>query len=291
MTLASARPQLLAIALSALFTGCALQPPAPVAAPVAEEPVAPAPAHPPAVLAYDAQQRAAAETAAREGRWADALWAWDIVLAISPQDSEAQRRRQVAQAQAQQAINERLALARAARARGQADQAGRHYLDVLAIAPGQLEAANALRAIERERARRQAVGGFARPLTPPDPTRSDAQARAAARRLDLEHASLLAGQGDVDAAIALLLPTPASQPADAASRKLLADLLVQRADRLASADPAAAIEALRQSLRWQPGHAEASARLQLLQAKARGAAEPAPRRPLSKPSSGPSSGR
>ena len=282
-----------AMSLVVLLGACAwqqpLQPtPSVVAAPqptVPDGPVA-------GVRAYEQRQRAAAGAAAREGRWGDAVWAWDIVLALSPQDADAQKGRQTALAQIQSQVAERLPQAKAARARGQVDLASRLYLEVLALAPGQLEAANALRAIERDRARRQAVGSFARAMVPPDAGRSETQGHAAAGRPDLEHASLLAGQGDVDAAIALLLPTPASRPVDAASRKLLAELLLKRADTLAASNPAAAIESVRQSLRWQPGNAPARTRLQQLLADApAGAKEPAPRRPISKPSSAPSSGR
>jgi len=288
----------MSLALPLLMAGCALRPPpGPAPAPPVALPALAVPEGPTvAVRAYEQVQHAAAEAAAREGRWADAAWAWEIVLAISPQHSEAQRGRQTAQARVQAALAERLPLARATRARGQVDEASRLYLEVLAIEPGQLEAANAMRLMERDRARRQAIGGFARALAPADPTRYNEQARAAARPLDLEHASLLAGQGDVDAAIALLLPTPASKPADPATRKLLADLLLQRADKLSESDRPAAITTLRRALRWQPHHAQARARLQALlvdtsAANAVAPKKPAPREPASKPFSGPSSGR
>ena len=281
-----------ALVLPLLFAGCAVRPP-PAPPVVAAAPAAPEGASS-AVPAYEQAQRFAAEAAARDGRWADAVWAWDIVLAIAPKDTAAHQRRQAAQAQVQALLAERLASAREARAGGQMDQASRLYLDALALSPGQLEAANALRAIERDRARRQAVGGFARPMVPPEAARSEAQRRTTSRQLDLEHASLLAGQGDIDAAIALLLPIPAKPPASQATRKLLAELLLQRADKLADSDREAAISDLRQSLRLQPQHTQARARLQSLLGQTPSAAAPkkaAPREPVSKPSSGPASGR
>ncbi len=286
---------LLPLALAVLLSACALRPTPhlpPAAAPLPTAPEGP----PAAVMAYLAEQRAIAAAAATEGRWVDAAWAWDIVLALSPQDETAQKGRAAALGHVQAQVTERLPLARTARARGQIDLASRLFLEILALAPGHLEAANALRTIERDRARRQAVGSFARALAPPDPTRSDAQARTSARRLDLEHASLLAGQGDIDAAIALLLPTPTSRPGDAASRKLLADLYLKRADKLAASDRPAAIEAVRQSLRWQPANAQARVRLNqwLGETPAATPASTAPaarQRALNRPSSAPSSGR
>jgi tetratricopeptide (TPR) repeat protein len=290
---------LLPLGLAALLGACAGRspPPSPPSPPATELLVAAAPLAVPdtataAILAFEQAQRAAAEAAALESRWADAAWAWDIVLALSPQDAAAQKGRQTALARAQALAAERLRLARAARTNGQIDVASRLYLEALALVPGQLEAANALRMIEHNRARRQAIGSVAGALVSPDATRSEAQARAAARRLDLEHASLLADQGDIDAAVALLLPTTTRRSGDASRRKLLAELLLKRADQLAASDPAAAIESLRQSLRWQPGLAGARARLQQLLADAQaGANAPGQRRPLSKPSSAPSSGR
>lgn len=287
------RGGLLGAGLPLLFTGCAVQQPAslPESPPAVAAPTpSAAPARP--VLALEAAQREAARAAAQAGRWADAAWAWDIVLVLAPQDAEAQDGRQRALAQAQAGVAQRLPLAKTARARGQVDLASRLYLEILALSPGHPEAANALRGIERERAKRQAVSGFARRLMLPDASRSGAQADAAARRLDLEHASLLADQGDIDAAIAVLLPTPSSQPGDAASRRLLAQLFFKRADQLADSDRAGAIASLRQVLRWQPRHAQARAQLQRWLAKP---AEPASRQTadqaVNTPSSTPSSGR
>jgi tetratricopeptide (TPR) repeat protein len=254
-----------------------------------------------AIELFEQNHRTAAEIAAAKGRWNEALWAWDVVLALKPDDADAQAGRRKAEASAQAAVVDRLPRAAQARSRGDLEQATRLYLEVLALRPGHAEAADALRTIERDRSRRQAVGPFARAMVPGSasaaknaPARS---ARAAGTRVDLEHASLLAGQGEIDAAIALLQPAPGAQRLDAAARALLADLYVKQADKLVASDKAAAIRALRQGLRTVPGHAAASSRLrQLLAADTAGSASgkstsTAKPTALSRPSAGPSSGR
>jgi hypothetical protein len=104
--------------------------------------------------AFERQQRAAAESAARQARWGDAIRAWDTVLALSPGDADASRQRAQAQEAIDAALPERLVRARAAHARGDINAAARAYLDVLALAPEHAGAADALRELEHERVRR-----------------------------------------------------------------------------------------------------------------------------------------
>lgn len=279
-----------ACGLSLLLTACAVKPPA-APPPQPAEPALPEPkaALAPALSAFEAQQRVLAIAAAREGRLREAAQAWDAVLALRPQDEEALAGRQAALAEAHTQVAERLAQARAARSRGQADLATRLYLEVLVLSPTHVEAANALRTIERERARRQAVGNFARAPQPAE-NRNKNAARNDARQQDLEHASLLARQGELDAAIALLMPTPGGRRADAAGRQLLAELLLQRAERNSASAPASAVADLQQSLRNRPGHAQTRARLQALQAR-QNAAAPASPPAVNRASSPPGSAR
>jgi hypothetical protein len=113
------------------------------------------------VAAFERQYREQAAQAAALARWADALWAWDVVLALKPDDAEATVQRERAQRAAQAAVAEREPRAREAQQRGDADTATRLWLEVLSLAPEHAAAADALRQIERQRARRQNVaGGF-----------------------------------------------------------------------------------------------------------------------------------
>lgn len=293
-------------ALLMVLAACSTPPgaPPPVAEPAPRpEPRSaeqPAPRRTPtAIDQFEQNHRTAADLAARKGRWSEAIWAWDVVLAIKPDDADALAGRRKAEAAAQAAAAERLPRAAQARSRGDFEQATRLYLEVLALRPGHTEAADALRAMEIDRSRRQAVGPFARAMVPGAATAPRAgQARpTTGSGIDLEHASLLAGQGEVDAAIALLQGANGTRRTDTQARAMLADLYVKQADRLAVSDRAAAINALRQSLRAVPGHPAATLKLRQLQAAGAtgnaGATPAASTKPtaLSRPSPGPSSGR
>lgn len=243
------------LALLALLAGCAGTPAPGGGAP---RPDARPPARPAAVVAYEARQRAEAEAAQQQGRLADALWAWDIVLALAPNDAAAAKRRAEVQALAEAGAAERVARARQAQQRGEHDAAVRLNLEALALLPGphptSSAAADSLREIERERTKRGNVVGFrAAQVLQRSP--------AAAERNELEHAALLAGQGDIDAAIVTLEPLVARRPADTAARNALADLLVRRAERQQPTDLPGAVAALERALQLVPGHRSASARL------------------------------
>lgn len=247
-------------AVLALLAGCAATPPA--GGPAAAKGDARAPARDPAITAFEARQRAAAESAFQQGRHADALWAWDTVLALAPQDAAAARRRADVAAAAEAAAQDRTQRARQAQQRGETDNATRLYLEAIAALPGGHplagNAADALREMERERTKRGNVVGFraAQALQPRSGT--------AAERNELEHATMLAGQGEVDAAIATLEPLVARRPPDSGARALLADLLVRRADRLQPQDVPGAIAALERALQLVPGHRAAAGRLRTL---------------------------
>lgn len=248
------------LASLALLTACAGAPPAAGTAPAKGE--ARAPARDPALTAFEARQRAAAESAFQQGRHADALWAWDTVLALAPQDAAAARRRAEVLAAAEAAAQDRTQRARQAQQRGEAETATRLYLEAIAALPGGHpaagSAADALRELERERTKRGNVVGFraAQVLQP--------RGGSATERNELEHATMLAGQGEVDAAIATLEPLVGRRPADSGARQALADLLVRRADRLQPQDVPGAIAALERALQLVPGHRAAAGRLRTL---------------------------
>jgi hypothetical protein len=142
------------------------------------------------------------------------------------------------------------------------------WLELLALQPDDAAAADALRQIERERSRRSQLGRFARPpqvaarrptdngATPPAAS-ADAQRAANSQR---EHATMLARQGDLDGAIALLRDGGwwRTQPAH---RTLLADLYVRKAEGLKSSQPEAARAAVEAALAVDARHPGALALL------------------------------
>ncbi len=115
------------------------------------------PAVDPALAAYEQRHRQAAKAASNEGRLADALWHWDIVLALHPQDEAAQRQRMQVQDRAQAQVQDRMNKAQQAQQQGNTDNAMRLYMEALAAQPTNRAAAEALRDLERQRTRRGQV--------------------------------------------------------------------------------------------------------------------------------------
>lgn len=280
---ATASLRLLLIAAMAVLTwGCADIAPAPAASPA---PVAAAPLPPDdpaanstaeALAAFERQQREAADAASRQGRWVDAIWAWDVVLVLRPRDAEAARRRAQAVDALNAALPERLARARAARSRGDLDAAARAYLDVLALAPDHAAAADALREIERERVRRYQLGQPSRAvMARRAPANAAGKGATVEERSEIEHASMLASQGDLKSAIGILQPLAGPRRGSTTLRALLADLYLLQAEQLVATDRAGAIAALERSLQADPNQQKAAQRLRQLRGAPGSAGAPA----------------
>jgi len=205
--------------------------------------------------AFEQHQREVARAAAEHGRWVEAIWAWDVVLALQPGDGAARSQREAAAAKAASIAADHQARARQARQRGDLDAAVKLYLEALAVMPNDAAAADALREIERSRTRRGSVSAMR--------TASPMRARAAATggdRNDLEHASLLAQQGEFESAIALLAPLTK----DPRARAQLADIYWRQALSLEARDHAGAVAALQHCLQLEPGHKLATEKLKAL---------------------------
>jgi tetratricopeptide (TPR) repeat protein len=259
--------------LIALLAGCASKGPGPAAEsgpPPAATPDKTAAQEPGTALpVFQQQHQAAAQAAEQRGQWTQALWHLDVLLALAPADADLQRRHANAQQAAQRAAADVQQRARQARARGDHESATRFFLEVLSLAPGDAEAAEALRALERERVKRQHLGLLSRNTLnrrmgaePPIASNTTPAATSGgADRNELEHASLLAGQGEVEGAIAVLRPLVTSRRADPAVRRMLADLYVRQADALLPDRREAAVAALERAVQADPTHARAAARL------------------------------
>jgi hypothetical protein len=229
----------LALVLAATLAGCGSAPPrSSLPPPPAQEPTSTDP-----IAAFESRQVQSAEAAARQGRWTEAVWAWEVLLTLRPGRPEYITHHQQAQSQLEAALTDRLSRADAARRRGDIDAAASLYLGALALAPAHAGASDALRTLERDRVRKQHLGKLSRlalvrqASASRPPVRADGHAttkpatatgRSSGDRNAVEHAAMLATQGEVGAAIALLQAHLSQRGQDAAAQKMLTDLLEQR---------------------------------------------------------------
>jgi tetratricopeptide (TPR) repeat protein len=284
-------------AAALLLQACAGTPPSTPSGP-AELPQDPPPVPtvelPPEPTAYELRERDRALALARQGRLAEAALVWEVLATIRPKVAEYRERGAEVQRQIDAAVADRLQKGAQAAARGQAEVATQHYLQALSLQPQNAQAADALRGLERERIKRSNLGKLSRiTLT----RRANAEAEMApsaeagtvtARPSEggdsneLEHASLLASQGEYDEAIALLERRLRANRRDDATRALLADVYFQKAEVSAAARNGrpAAITLLERAVRTDPQHARAAERLKQLRPVVSAA------RPASAPASG-----
>lgn len=289
-------------AFASLLQACGSAPPAAPGSADQPPPVTPAPivVLPPEPTAYEISQRARALDLERQGLLAEAVLVWEVLTTIRPRHDDYREHWQEARRKAAAAAAERVQRGDQAAARGQLDVATSQYLAALALRPDQPKAADALRSIERERVRRNNLGKLSRltltrramadaEMTPPPPA-TRGLARAAANpaapqargadppaaphlssldRIEVEHASLLASQGEYDEAVAMLDAWLATNARDEAARNLLADVLYQQAESLAASKPDAAIALLERSLQVNRKQSKVAQRLKQLKASAR----------------------
>jgi tetratricopeptide (TPR) repeat protein len=228
---------------------------------------------------FEQQQLERAERAARAGRLAESALAWEVLTVLQPRQETYRARL----AQTRQAIDkevaQRLARASSAQQRGDLNAAEKAWLEALSLDPRDAVAAQSLRDLERERNRASVVGRFANPPvmtarngggqvasmpTAPSSRGAEQNQILPGERNQVEHASMLAGQGEIDAAISLVIDQFGSSPTDLRTRQLLASLYVQRADRQSGRDNAAAIADLERALALNPKLDQARSKLQQL---------------------------
>lgn len=266
-----ALPRALAVLAGTLLAACASRPPE--AVPEAEPalpPIAPASPH----AAFEQKQRDRAMALGRDGRLAEAAQVWEVLSLLRPDQPDYRERLADTRRQIDTAVAERWQRAQAASRRGDADAAVAASLGVLALQPGHVQAADTLRALERERVRRTHLGKLSRlTLTRRAISEAEMAPVAASPRSDpgneIEHASMLAGAGEFDDAIALLERRLSTNPRDDAARRMLADLYVQKVQSQPGLDPAVASRSLERSLKLDPSNAAAKARLAQLRVPAR----------------------
>lgn len=276
---------LAAAAISLLLAACAATPPA--APPPADPPQDPAPAPivvlPAEPTAYELRQKERALALARQGRLADAALTWELLATIRPKVPEYRDRLAELQRQITTAVAERQQRGEQAAARGQIEAATQQFLAALALQPDNQRAADALRSVERERIKRTHLGKLSRntmtrrAMSDAEMTATDTNATAPAaplaagsseERNEVEHASLLASQGEWDEAIAMLERRLRTNRRDDAARELLADVYFQKAEALAVRNRSAAVALLERSVRADPKHPRAPEKLRQMRAAA-----------------------
>jgi hypothetical protein len=255
-------PPLIAFVLAALMaSGCGNAPP--VAKPALVRKV-------PATTPFEQQEQDLARQRLKQGHLAEAATHWEVLALLRPQEPFYEEQLARTRKQIDSALAEELPGARQALKRGAWEEAMQRYLAVLALQPTHAEAAEALQGIERERNRRDYLGRYSRVtlasrgprgISQRDAEAANNPATQSASRNDLEHATLLAGQGEYDDAIALLRQGLQERPTDNATRALLADVYFQQAESLRDKDRTAARTALGKCLQLNPRHAQARQRL------------------------------
>ncbi|MBI5924755.1 MAG: hypothetical protein HY836_04080 [Aquabacterium sp.] len=225
----------------------------------------------PAAEAFEQATLANAQAQMQQGHLAEAAVNWEVLSVLRPDKPNYAQQLAQTRAQITQKVNEQLPAARQARQRGALDEATQRNLAILALQPDNTTAAQALRDIEQQRNKQLYLGRYSR-LTLAKATSGKqtalgthghqaANTTLSVERNALEHAALLAGQGEFDDAIALLKQDLAAHPKDAATRSLLADVYYRQAASLESKDKPAALAALRLCLRLEPGHTQARHKL------------------------------
>jgi predicted Zn-dependent protease len=266
---ASAVACVLTCAVACVLAGCSSTPT--VAPPVAAD------ENPKAVDAalsvqatFEQRQRERATAFARQRRYADAALSWEVLVVLRPDVGEYRERLAETQRLIDAGVAERMPRAAQAAKSGDLDGAAQQYLAVLALQPQNDAAAEAMRAIERERNKRNYLGKFSR-VTLTRRAMADAEmpvdASRMASRNEIEHASLLAGDGEYDDAIGLLEKRLATDKRDTAARRLLANVYARKADSLLPADKAGAVAAFEKSVKLDPTDTAVAAKLRKLKAK------------------------
>lgn len=111
---------------------------------------------------FEQRQFERAVSLAQQKWLADAALAWEVLVVLRPDVANYRERLGEIRRQIDSAVAERLPRAASAAQRGEIDNAGKQYLAILALQPHNALAADALRALERERNKRQYLGRHSR---------------------------------------------------------------------------------------------------------------------------------
>jgi hypothetical protein len=116
---------------------------------------------------FEDSLRDKALTQGRQGRLAEAALSWEILTVLRPDEAEYRARWNETRRLIDDAVPDHLLRAVQAHQRRDAETAASHYLAVLALQPDHVGAANALRAMERERTDRRRATASSPSLSAP----------------------------------------------------------------------------------------------------------------------------
>ncbi|MFT3859053.1 MAG: hypothetical protein QM742_16655 [Aquabacterium sp.] len=121
----------------------------------------------PAQAAFEQQHLQAATREESEGDLAQAAWHWEVLAVLRPDKATYADHLTQTRARIAQEVVSRLRAARQAQQKGLTAEAMQRYLAVMALQPDHEEAAEALRALERERVRKEQLGRYSSRLLQP----------------------------------------------------------------------------------------------------------------------------
>lgn len=218
--------------------------------------------------ALERQQRERARELTRQGAFGEAAVTWEILALLRPDVPEYAENQRRARSRSEARAAQRIQAADQARRRGNSEQAAQLYLRALADDPLNSQATEALRALERERNKRNHLGRPSR-LTLTRSAMAEAEqsrpsTQQAVDRNDLEHAVMLMHQSEFGEAIELLERYVKAFPHDEAGRRALAEACYQSAERKLASDPKTARSLLQRAAKLDPSHDQAAKRLMQL---------------------------
>jgi tetratricopeptide (TPR) repeat protein len=221
----------------ALLAACAEVPPTPSPVPVAR--VSPHDEH---VQKAISRHLALAQQAKQSGDLASAAAQWQIVTALAPREDSYRRELADAQSAIKRRTREELAAGNAAMKSGDAERAADAMLRALALDPGNAEAAQALRDLERRRAARVQASRAARVSEAAASTSNGAARPAASARApetndaySLEQPLEMLKAGDIAGGLRDLRRFVDANPNDKAARNRIGNVVYDKAKELENA--------------------------------------------------------
>ncbi|WP_423600229.1 tetratricopeptide repeat protein [Roseateles sp. MS654] len=233
---------------------------------------------------FEQAQVQRAQEQVKDGQLAEAAWTWEALTVLRPDNATYRDSLAATRQLIDSGVAERIEKAKAAHKRGDLEGATTQYLGALALQPDNEPAADALRAIERERNQKTYLGKPARltlrKAAPPVAAKTAPKAQAATGakdkdptqvaaatggdRNELEHVAMLAAQGELDEPIRLLERRAPQDRNDPSAKRLLADLYVRKAEKISAIDKPGAVMLLQKCLRVDPRNARATALMRQL---------------------------